>query len=289
MAQQLEAALRRAPAPEGRPPVTDPLAAATARGSSGQNRRHDARAPARDMKARVEPKFEPKPEPQFEPKAEPKFDMKPSRVNRQQRPARISTKIWKRRWPACSAVRQERRDSHFRPPCSSCDGGGRGSRGPPRDGASRRAGHQRQFRTGQRADRARDPDDRAADGAVAGAVDPRHDDVVHAHRGGAVAAAHRARHRDRAAQRGDRLARAVPDRLRDGPGAATRLRHRHQAADRQRDHRRAGLRARLAAAARLHAEERAREGPQAVRRHVQGSRRRQSPRICRCACWCRPS
>ena len=96
-----------------------------------------------------------------------------------------------------------------------------------------RAGYQRQFRTRQRPDRARDPDDRAAHGAVAGAVDPRDDDVVHAHRGGAVAAAHRARHRHRPAQCGDRLARAVPHRLRDGPGAATRLRHRHPPADRQ--------------------------------------------------------
>jgi flagellar protein FliO/FliZ len=61
MAQQLEAALRRAPPPESRPPVTDPLAKPT---------------PARDFKPRVEPKFEPK----FEPKtkvevpAEPKLE-----------------------------------------------------------------------------------------------------------------------------------------------------------------------------------------------------------------------
>ena len=47
MAQQLEAALRRAPVPESRPPVTDPLAA----------------APVRDFKPRLEPKFEPKIEP----------------------------------------------------------------------------------------------------------------------------------------------------------------------------------------------------------------------------------
>ena len=30
-------------------------------------------------------------------------------------------------WPACWAVLQENRDIPFRPPCSSCDGGGRGS------------------------------------------------------------------------------------------------------------------------------------------------------------------
>ena len=58
-------------------------------------------------------------------------------------------------------------------------------------------------------------------GAVAGAVDPDHDDLVHAHRRGAVAAAHRARHRDRAAQCGDRRARPVPHRLRDGAGASS--------------------------------------------------------------------
>ena len=43
------------------------------------------------------------------------------------------------------------------------------------------------------------------------------------------------------------------------------------------------------AAARLHAEERAREGSQAVRRHVDGSQCRRSPKTCRCACWCPPS
>jgi hypothetical protein len=81
MAQQLEAALRRAPAPEGRPPVTDPIAAQLSGNVTAR--------PARDLRARVEPKFEAKPEPKFEPKsehkaehkadlkAEPKFDAKP--------------------------------------------------------------------------------------------------------------------------------------------------------------------------------------------------------------------
>ena len=69
MAHQLEAALRRTPAPEGRPPVTDPLAVQT------------ARTPTHDLKARVEPKFEPKPEPKFEAKPEPKFDIKPEPRN----------------------------------------------------------------------------------------------------------------------------------------------------------------------------------------------------------------
>src|SRR5450631_2571015 len=67
MAQQLEAALRRAPMPESRPPVTDPLAAAPAKA-----------APARDYKPRLEPKFElnrePKLESKFEPKIETRFE-----------------------------------------------------------------------------------------------------------------------------------------------------------------------------------------------------------------------
>ena len=71
MAHQLEAALRRAPAPEGRPPVTDPLAGPL---SAPPTKAVDmaARAPARDFKTRVEPKFEPKAEPKFDAKPEPR-------------------------------------------------------------------------------------------------------------------------------------------------------------------------------------------------------------------------
>src|SRR5262245_22064022 len=72
MAQQLEAALRRAPVPENRPPVTDPLA-----GVPGKAGDISPRAPVRDFKARVEPKFDNKPESKFEPKSEPKLDAKP--------------------------------------------------------------------------------------------------------------------------------------------------------------------------------------------------------------------
>jgi hypothetical protein len=61
MAQQLEAALRRTPMPDSRPPVTDPLAASLAKP-----------APARDFKPRIEPKFEPKVETKVEPAATPK-------------------------------------------------------------------------------------------------------------------------------------------------------------------------------------------------------------------------
>jgi hypothetical protein len=66
MAQQLEAALRRAPMPEGRPAVTDPLAITPGKPN------------APDMKPRVEPKFDGKPgaEP-VSPRPEPRLDTKP--------------------------------------------------------------------------------------------------------------------------------------------------------------------------------------------------------------------
>jgi len=64
MAHQLEAALRRAPAPEARPPVTDPLAA------PGKGADVTARPPQRELRARVEPKFESKPEPKLDFKPE---------------------------------------------------------------------------------------------------------------------------------------------------------------------------------------------------------------------------
>ena len=81
MAQQLEAALRRAPAPapEAHPPVTDALAVSPPKAPEPPR-------PLRDFKPRSEPKFEPpkaepraelKPEPKPEPKAEPKLDIKP--------------------------------------------------------------------------------------------------------------------------------------------------------------------------------------------------------------------
>ena len=75
MAQQLEAALRRAPMPEGRPPVTDPLAAQAAN-PPAKSIEAPARAPSRDFKPRVEPKFEARPEPKLEPKVEPKLEPK---------------------------------------------------------------------------------------------------------------------------------------------------------------------------------------------------------------------
>jgi len=81
MAQQLEAALRRSPMPDGRPPVTDALAVPP-------TAKAPPRPAGRDARPRPEPKFEPpkrepppatpKPEPKLEsapePKAEPKFE-----------------------------------------------------------------------------------------------------------------------------------------------------------------------------------------------------------------------
>jgi flagellar protein FliO/FliZ len=71
MAQQLEAALRRTPAPESRPPVTDPLAVPPAAAAK------TPRAPARDVKPRQEPKLEPKFDGKREPKLEARIDTKP--------------------------------------------------------------------------------------------------------------------------------------------------------------------------------------------------------------------
>ena len=70
MAQQLEAALRRTPAQDSRPPVTDALAVPPAAKMA-------PRAPARDTRPRQEPKFEPKFEPKREMRPEPKFEFKP--------------------------------------------------------------------------------------------------------------------------------------------------------------------------------------------------------------------
>ena len=71
MAQQLEAALRRAPSPEGRPAVTDPLAATPAAGTKTPD---GPRGPARELKARVEPKFESRADTKFDVKAEPRAE-----------------------------------------------------------------------------------------------------------------------------------------------------------------------------------------------------------------------
>ncbi len=72
MAQQLEAALRRAPVAESRPPVTDPLAASPAA-------EPPARATGRDYKLRLDPKFEAQQEARHEPTfgSEPDYEARP--------------------------------------------------------------------------------------------------------------------------------------------------------------------------------------------------------------------
>ncbi len=74
-----------------------------------------------------------------------------------------------------------------------------------------------------------------------------------------------------------------------GPTLQAAYDTRDPAADRQRDHHPAGIRARFRSAARVHGEERAREGSQAVRRHGQAAGAGNAGQICRCAFWCRPS
>ncbi|MDP2294888.1 MAG: flagellar biosynthetic protein FliO [Pseudolabrys sp.] len=69
MAQQLEAALRRTPEP--RPPVTDPLALPPKAAEPAP------RAPARDYKLRIDPKFETRPDAKFDARPEPKLDVRP--------------------------------------------------------------------------------------------------------------------------------------------------------------------------------------------------------------------
>lgn len=81
MAQQLEAALRRAPLSEGRPPVTDPLATqAHAPKPSPEVKPPEPKVEPRvEAKrfSRPEPKIAPKVEPAIEPKIEPKIEKKP--------------------------------------------------------------------------------------------------------------------------------------------------------------------------------------------------------------------
>lgn len=82
MAQQLEAALRRAPLPEGRPPVTDPLATQAhaptpARQVKPPEPKPEPRAQTRSF-GRIEPAPEPKLEPKFESKIEPVKETKPN-------------------------------------------------------------------------------------------------------------------------------------------------------------------------------------------------------------------
>lgn len=87
MALQLEAALRRAPMPEGRPPVTDPFAGLVAKPAEPRpaprefrpriETKFEPKFDAPKVESPSEQKFEPKFESKFEPKFEPKLDIKP--------------------------------------------------------------------------------------------------------------------------------------------------------------------------------------------------------------------
>lgn len=92
MALQLEAALRRSPMPEGRPPVTDPLAAQVAAPPPAPKPVEPPRAPVREFTPRVEPRFESKPEAKPEPTIEPKLEAKPD-VKPEPKPAKTKAEI----------------------------------------------------------------------------------------------------------------------------------------------------------------------------------------------------
>jgi hypothetical protein len=81
MAQQLEAALRRAPMPEGRPPVTDPLTLPPKAAEPAP------RQGARDYKLRLDPKFETRAEPRLEPKFDVPAEPRASEPRASQPPA----------------------------------------------------------------------------------------------------------------------------------------------------------------------------------------------------------
>jgi hypothetical protein len=72
--RQLEAALRRSPAPQGRPPVTDPLAVPPPPTVSASERKIEPKLepPKPEAESKLEPKPEPKPEKSPKPEPQPK-------------------------------------------------------------------------------------------------------------------------------------------------------------------------------------------------------------------------
>ena len=88
MAQQLEAALRRTPMPESRPPVTDPLAAAGKAGAGARfQAAHRTQIRTRAAKTNSKPSSRPrlsqdraKSEPKLEPRLEPKLEPAPTKA-----------------------------------------------------------------------------------------------------------------------------------------------------------------------------------------------------------------
>ena len=186
MAARLESALRKPPAASSARAAT-PEPDVPDEAARRRRRRRRRRRSARPARARPSARTP-----------------SPARINRR------FTTASNRRWRVCWAVRPRPDARPMGPPRSVHNRSGLCSGTSVLGDAARRAGYQHQSRARRRrrrrAQRAHHPVDRADDGAVAGAVDPGHDDVVYPHRGGAVAVAHRARHRDRAAQFGRHLA-----------------------------------------------------------------------------------
>ena len=118
MAQQLEAALRRGPATDSRPPVTDPLAVNPA----GNGSVMPPRTPARDFKPRAEPKFdtkfdakfdakfdskrEPRAEPRSDPRTDPRNDLRPEPRSEFKFDPKLDNKNEPRREPAAPPGKQ---------------------------------------------------------------------------------------------------------------------------------------------------------------------------------------
>jgi flagellar protein FliO/FliZ len=245
MAQRLEAALRKpaaepeatrpAPAPRPAPPVQDsrvepkPTAPAPA-----------PRAPMpRIPESRPEPRVE-APRPQAAPQVTPppatsrQPRRNPHRPHPPIRPRPTCSRVSKKKWPVSCGPAEGKTHKNDAKKFRAAMYGRRASCESPGGVVRRRAfcrgicaGHLDQLRQRgnrrRRRDRARDPADRHHHGPVARARDPRHGDVVHAHRRGAVAPAHRDRPADRAAQCRDHFAGAFSHRLRHGAGVSDRL------------------------------------------------------------------
>ena len=279
MAHRLEAALRRAPAPEGRPPVTDPWLRRARALTSPHARRsaNSARAPSRNSNR--SPSRNSISNPRLAP-------------SRRQRPARTFTTASNRRWRVCWAVPTGKLETTaIPPPRPSRDGGGRCS-GAPRRTTATAVAQDISINFGQGGGLTERVIQLIALLTVLSLAPSILIMMTSFTRIVVVLSLLRT---------ALGTATAPPNAVIVslalfltafvmGPALQTRLRRRHPAADRP-------TRSRVEQAferasepfKRLHAEERAREGPQAVHRSVAASRARPRPRSCRCASWCRPS
>jgi flagellar protein FliO/FliZ len=73
LARRLEAALRRSPAPQGRPPVTDQFTFPSPAPAESARPRAQSDAPILELEPRSKPRLDAKPEPKSESKIEPNF------------------------------------------------------------------------------------------------------------------------------------------------------------------------------------------------------------------------